>query len=258
MIDDAYRDDLAYIHDAGFGQVAQAAGPMLVDLLRRGGFNDGLVIDLGCGSGILSAAVSEAGFDVLGIDISRSMIALARQRVPRGQFRVESLLKTSLPPCVGVAAVGECLNYLFDQEHSLAGLSAFFQRVFDSLNPGGIFLFDVAEPGRAPAHGTVQRHFEGDGWAVLVTFVEDREQQLLTRKITSFRQVGTLYRRDQEVHRQRLLARSELIPRLREIGFRVRAVAHYGPLRLRRGHGGLVAHKPWPESRKKATPAATP
>ena len=31
----AYRDDLAYIHDAGFGGFARAAGPVLVDALRR-------------------------------------------------------------------------------------------------------------------------------------------------------------------------------------------------------------------------------
>ena len=84
---DAYRDDLAYIHDAGFGGFAQAAAPVLVETLRRNGIMYGLVIDLGCGSGILSHAISEAGYDVLGIDISDAMVAMARRRVPRGQFR---------------------------------------------------------------------------------------------------------------------------------------------------------------------------
>ena len=60
---------------------------------------------------------------------------------------------------------------------------------------------------------------------------EDRQRQLLTRRITSFRQVGELYRRDQEVHRQRLLAGSELAAQLRSIGFRVRILRGYGPLR---------------------------
>ena len=69
---DAYRDDLTYIHNTGFGSLAQAAGPLLVDELRQRGLSDGLVIDLGCGSGILSGVVSEAGFDVLGIDLSEA------------------------------------------------------------------------------------------------------------------------------------------------------------------------------------------
>ena len=94
---DAYRDDLAYIHDAGFGRFAQAAGPVLLEELSQRGVKDGLVIDLGCGSGILSRVMSEAGYDVLGIDISSAMIAMARRRVPHGQFRVESLSHGGIP-----------------------------------------------------------------------------------------------------------------------------------------------------------------
>jgi hypothetical protein len=44
----AYRDDLAYIHDAGFGGFARQAGQVLVDALARRGITEGLVIDLGC------------------------------------------------------------------------------------------------------------------------------------------------------------------------------------------------------------------
>src|SRR5207248_1113162 len=115
---DAYRDDLAYIHDAGFGGLARAAGPVLVEALRRRGFAGGLVVDLGCGSGIVSRAVAEAGYDVLGIDISPAMIALARERVSGGTFRVGSVISTEIPRCIAVVAVGEVFNYLFDPENT--------------------------------------------------------------------------------------------------------------------------------------------
>ena len=65
---DAYRDDLAHIHDVGFGGFAQAAAPVLMEALRGGGIDRGLVIDLGCGSGILSRAIYLAGYDVLGVE----------------------------------------------------------------------------------------------------------------------------------------------------------------------------------------------
>src|SRR4051794_25093950 len=77
VMSSAYREDLAYIHDAGFGGIATSAAPVLRDALRRRGIVSGLVIDLGCGSGILSEAMSAAGHDVLGIDISGAMLALA-------------------------------------------------------------------------------------------------------------------------------------------------------------------------------------
>jgi SAM-dependent methyltransferase len=240
---DAYRDDLAHIHDAGFGGFAQAAAPVLMEALSASGINQGLVIDLGCGSGILSRAIYQAGYDVLGIDISEAMIVMARQRVPRGKFRVESLLKAKLPPSVAVAAIGEAINYLFDPENTKSSLAKLLQRIHDALQPGGVFLFDVAEPGRVPGTGPVQTYFEGNDWAVLVRSEEDRKRRFLTRTITSFRQVGELYRRDQEVHCQRLLPRSELAAQLRRIGFRVRILRGYGKLRFGAGHVGLLARK---------------
>src|SRR5438067_8324966 len=147
---DSYRDDLAYIHDAGFGHFARGAAELLPEELARRGFGRGLVIDLGCGSGILSEALAARGYDVLGIDISPEFIALARRRVPGGRFRVESLLDAELPPCVAVAAVGECVNYLFDERHSWEGAGQMLARAFAALAPGGLLLFDVAEPGRVP------------------------------------------------------------------------------------------------------------
>src|SRR5262245_33072496 len=104
---DAYRADLAYIHDAGFGGTAREAAGFLRESLQGRGVGRGLVVDLGCGGGILSEIMAAVGFDVLGIDISEEMIALARERVPRGRFRRESLLTAEIPPCVAVAAVGE-------------------------------------------------------------------------------------------------------------------------------------------------------
>src|SRR5579883_512234 len=120
VMTDAFRDDLAYIHDAGFGGLARAAGPVLVAGLQRRGFAGGLVVDLGCGSGIVSRAVAEAGYDVLGIDLSPAMVALARERVPSGTFRVGSVIATEIPRCIAVAAIGEVFNYLFDSENNAA------------------------------------------------------------------------------------------------------------------------------------------
>jgi SAM-dependent methyltransferase len=241
---DAYRDDLAYIHDAGFGSFAANAAPVLVEALRRGGVASGLVLDLGCGSGILARELIDAGYDVLGIDISPSMIALARARVPEARFREASLLTAELPPCVAVAAIGQCLNYLFDRTNSERALFRLLQRTYEAIAKGGLFLFDVAGPGRVPGPGPRKTFFEGDGWAVLVTAEEDRRHRRLTRRITSFRKVGDLYRRDQEIHRLRLIQRSDLARRLRRIGFRVRTLSGYGTFKFPAGSVGFLASRP--------------
>jgi Methyltransferase domain len=69
-----------------------------VQALRDRRIATGRIIELGCGSGISSQVLAEAGFDVLGYDLSRAQVAIARKRVPGGQFRVESYLTASLPP----------------------------------------------------------------------------------------------------------------------------------------------------------------
>jgi trans-aconitate 2-methyltransferase len=78
-----YAADLAYVHDAGFGDFARGAAPFLLERLQEAGLDGGLVVDLGCGSGVWAAELLDAGYDVLGIDVSQAMIALAHRAVPR-------------------------------------------------------------------------------------------------------------------------------------------------------------------------------
>lgn len=245
LIVDAYRNDLAYIHDAGCGDFATHAASVVVEALHEQGIERGLVIDLGCGSGLLAELLVAAGYEIEGIDISRAMVARARRRVPRARFHVGSFVTFRLPQSVAaVTAIGECVNYLFDPQATRAALNAVFTRIFDALLPGGLFLFDAAEPGRAPAMEPVRNHMEGAEWAVLSAAHEDRGRRLLTRHITSFRKVGRLYRRDHEVHRLRLYPRADLVAELGELGFRVRILRRYGRLSLPRGLVGYLARKP--------------
>jgi SAM-dependent methyltransferase len=239
----AYRDDLAYIHDTGFDFAVRAATPVLLERMRQNGLVHGLVVDLGCGSGIWAQDLVAAGYDVLGIDISAAMIALCRQRVPQGRFRLQSLLDAAIPACVAVTALGEGFNYLFDAGNTDAALSALLRRIYSALQPGGLLAFDVAVPGRVPGSGSQRSYKEGNDWAVLVSTEEDRARRRLTRHITSFRKVGKLYRRDHEVHELRLLVASELARELRDLGFRVRMHHAYGDLRLPRGWVGFLARK---------------
>jgi len=238
----AYQHDLAYIHDAGFGDYARNSATGLLRILRQNAITMGLVVDLGCGSGIWARELSNGGYDVLGIDISPAMIAIARTRVPGAEFRVESLLKAKLPKCDAVTSLGECLNYLFDQSNSMTQLRRLFGRIYTALKPGGVFVFDIAEPGRGK--GPRQKHIEGRDWAVLVEVDEDSGTQRLTRRITSFRKVGEFYKRDEEVHRLHLYRRSDIAKELRDAGFRVRILKSYGEQEMIPGCVAFLARKP--------------
>lgn len=239
-----YKGDLAYIHDVGFGDFARQAAPGLLKILRQSGITNGLVVDLGCGSGIWAQKLIEAGYDVLGVDISAAMIKLARQRAPQARFVKQSFLKMRLPPCAAVTAIGECCNYLFDKHNTPKALFRFFSRVYEALIDGGVFIFDVMEPGLVPEARPSLRHAQGKDWAILLQVEEDSRQHVLTRRMTTFRRVGTLYRRDKEIHRCQLYDGRELAAALRRLGFKVRRLRGYGAFRLYKNRVGFAARKP--------------
>lgn len=237
-----YRDDLAYIHDVGHGEFARRAVPGLLDLFHQHGLDLGLVIDLGCGSGIWAEQLLRSGYDVLGIDISPAMIALSKRRAPRGTFRCESFLRAKLPPCVAVTSMSECFNYLFDKQRDpYATLAKLFGRIHQALLPGGLLVFDFLEPSVLRRKDPPRRFREGDDWAVLVEIEAAPDQQQITRHITSFRQVGKLFRRDRESHRVQLLDPRKLAAMLREIGFKVTRLDGYGEMKFGKGQIGMVA-----------------
>lgn len=235
-----YKKDLAYIHDAGFADFALQSAPGILAILEGDGVRDGLIVDLGCGSGLLAKILVQAQYRVLGIDISADMLEIAQSRVPEAEFQVASLFSVEIPPCNAVTSIGECFNYLFDADRNTARLSHLFRRIHHALVPGGLLIFDVLEPGSIES-GTERGFTEGDGWIVLVE--KEETGDVLTRRIITFRQAGEFYQRDEEIHRQQLYRPGELVRALEEVGFQVQTMRHYGDFSLPKARIAFVARK---------------
>lgn len=238
-----YGEDLAYIHHVGFGDFAAASAPGILHLLHRSGVTSGLVVDLGCGSGILAQKLLLAGYDVLGVDASPAMIRMARRYAPKAKFVMQSLKTVRLPPCSAVTAIGECLNYRSDGDPK-TDPDDLFRRVFAALRPGGVFVFDVAEPALANEGNRARTVLEGKDWTVISERRAFPSKRQLTRRIVAYRRIGKLYRRSEEIHHLQLLPRAEILESLRASGFRARVIAAYGKQRLLPGRAGFVATKP--------------
>lgn len=233
-----YRSDLAYVHDHGFGQLASAAAEFLIDELARKGLDRGTICELGCGSGITARALADRGYSVVGSDMSEAFIQMARERVPEAEFRVGSFVEMDLPPCTAVCAIGEVLNYAFDSRSSAATRKLFFDRAFRALVPGGVFLFDVAGPDRAPDRPT-RTFVEGRDWTVLVE--TSTRADVLTRRIVTFRRSGLAYQRDSEIHQLHLIAPGDIEAQLRAVGFEVKRLGGYAGQVFPRGLYGFLA-----------------
>lgn len=225
----SYGPDLAYIHHAGFGEFAESAAPGLIEILWKHGIRGGLVVEAGCGSGVLARELTRAGFDVLGFDASPAMIALARETAPEARFAVGSFDAIDIPPCNAIIAMGEVLNYgTFEQ----------VRRFIANANTQ-LLVFDVAERGAYPPYD--ERRVDGDDWSVIA--IKESDGEHLTRRCLTFRADGDTMRRTEELHELELYERDAMKALLREHGFRVRVRRSYGTRRLPKGHAVFVGER---------------
>jgi SAM-dependent methyltransferase len=241
--DGFYGRDVAHVHDTGHGDHARDAAPDLLRRLRDAGLHGGLVVDLGCGSGIWARALLDAGFEVLGVDLSADLLAIARERAPEARFVEASALDIELPPCAAVTAMSEVVNYAADPRLGRRTLAGLMARVHDALRPGGLLLFDALAPGFEPPARRMWR--EGEDWVVLSELADGEEPRTRTRRVIVFRRSdGGLWERSDERHPLVLHDAGEVVSDLRRAGFaEVEALDAWGDLRLRPGHVAFAARR---------------
>lgn len=102
-----------------------------------------LVLDLGCGTGTLTQLMASAGYDMIGVDCSEEMLAVAIEKREQAEndilYLQQDMRELELYSTVGtVLSVCDSLNYLLDEEDVVKT----FRLVNNYLYPGGIFIFD--------------------------------------------------------------------------------------------------------------------
>lgn len=115
----------------------------LCEVLREYGISDGLVLELGCGTGNLAMRLSDAGYDMIGVDASPEMLEIAMDKKMGGGYDILYLLQDMREfELYGTvrAAVSVCdsINYITEPEE----LIQVFGLVNNYLDPSGIFVFD--------------------------------------------------------------------------------------------------------------------
>ena len=238
-----YGPEQAGIHHEAFGRLAGRAADLLTAELAAVGLPSGRVVDLGCGSGILARRMTEAGFDVIGVDLSASMLEIARREAPGARFVRGSLLDAELPPSsVAVTATGEALNYAVDARAGDVAFVALAARVAAALVRGGVLLFDVSVHGRSgPDRLRVQFH-DRPGWSVGVRETED--ETAVTRAIATFRlQDDGRYERTDERHVLHLYDPAWLRSTLEDAGFDAEIRDGYEPGESMAGWVVVVARR---------------
>ena len=104
---------LALVHHLGYGFHADACAPGILRRLDPVRARNGLVVELGCGSGLLTRHLVDAGHRVIATDASPAMLDLARETVPDAEaVELLTLPDDPIPPCDAIVSVGHVLSYL--------------------------------------------------------------------------------------------------------------------------------------------------
>lgn len=196
------------MHHLGFGFHADACAPGILALVEP--VRGGLVLELGCGSGLLTRHLVEAGHRVVATDASPAMLALARETAPGADVRQLVLPDDPLPECDAVVSVGHALSYLPDEEAIDRALVA----IARALRPGGVLALDLCDL----RYGELRRDEAtagriADDWAIVTSFELPRPS-LFVREIASFlRNENGTWRRDDERH-ENVLVDTATVPKL--------------------------------------------
>jgi SAM-dependent methyltransferase len=254
MTEPYYRDDLALIHHQGFGFHADRTAPGILKLLEP--VRGGVVLEIGCGSGLLTRYLIDAGHTVIGSDASPAMLALARSTLgPDADLRLIALPDDPLPEADAIVSVGHPISYLPTADAIWRALSA----MAAPLRPGGLLAIDICDLSWGAARaGAPPSARVGEDWAIVTEFSVPSPDKFI-RDITTFvpadpavsagpagpaGPAGGLWRRDREHHENTLIDTAKIEPFLAGHGLNATVGASFGGESLPEGLHTVIARKP--------------
>ena len=212
-----------FMDDVPYGEWSQ----YVLRLLKQRGIPEGLVLELGCGTGNMTELLARAGYDMIGVDSSEEMLELAVEKREQSGLDIlylqQDMRSFELYGTVrAVVSVCDSMNYITEEEDLLQ----VFRLVNNYLDPGGIFLFDM---------NTLYKYETLLGECTIAENREecsfiwenyyDPEEQINEYDLTLFIREGDgRYRKYQEVHYQRAYGIRRVEELLREAGMEVLAV----------------------------------
>ena len=236
-----YREDLALVHHRGFGFHADGCGPDLVKLLAPVRERDGLVLEIGCGSGLLTRVLVDSGYRVLATDASPAMLALARETAPGAEaFAPLTLPDDPVPAADAIVGIGHPLCYLPDAvavERALLALAR-------ALRPGGILATDLEDLEWGTARADVHEQSRlGDDWAIITRYENPAPDRHVRDMTTFVRNADGSWRRDHERHDNVLLDVTSVPPLLAGEGIDSEARRSFGDHELPVGLYAIIGTK---------------
>ena len=207
---DIFQDNVPYEEWCGY----------VTGLLKEYQVTDGLVLDLGCGTGSLTGLMARSGYDMIGIDNSGEMLQIAMNKRNASGLDILYLLQDMrgfelYGTVKAVISICDSMNYIMEYQE----LVEVFRLVNNYLDPKGVFIFDLNTEYK-------YRELLADN-----TFAEDREEssfiwnnfydeedKVNEYDLTLFVKEGELYRKFEETHYQRAYGLDQIQQAIRDGG----------------------------------------
>ena len=220
---DAWNADLDYAAWAdGIEEAFRRAFPGRVDS----------VLDLGCGSGRMTLELARRGYDMIGVDGSPEMLSVARDSAEKEGLsdRCLWLLQdlTAFELYGTVEAVVSCLDTV-NHLTTYPDLRAMLALVHNYLVPGGLFLFDLNSREKfEKTYADRVYTFEDEDAFCIWQNEYHKKTHISDFYVTLFsREEGGLYRREEELTRERMYPLSSILRELKGAGFTPLSVGSY-------------------------------
>ena len=180
------------------------------------------VLDLACGTGTMACLLAERGYELIGVDFSPEMLAVAAEKAldvagERPIFLCQAMedldLYGTVDACVCLL---DSVNHVTEPERLARALA----RVLLFLEPGGLFVFDVHTPEHLRAlDGGLFLDETDEGYCVWRTEYDPAER-ICTYAMDVFRHVqDDLWSRDGEIHEEYAYTVEQLTELLQKTGF---------------------------------------
>jgi SAM-dependent methyltransferase len=200
------------------------------------------VLELGCGSGLLTRHLVAAGHRVVATDASPAMLSLARESVS-GPVEVRRLVLPDdpLPVADAIVSVGHVLSYLPDLRSVERALVA----VAGALRPGGVLAIDLCDL----RWGELRRDrppvvLVEDDWALFTRFSTPAPDAYVRTMTAFLHRSDGRWDRDDEVHHNVLVDTSRVPALLADEGVEANVAPSFGEEQLPDGLVAIVGRRP--------------
>lgn len=236
-----YRADLARIHHLGFGFHADVCAPGILALLEPVRGRDGLVVELGCGSGLLTRYLVDAGHRVIATDASPAMLHLARDYASGAQeVRQVVLPDDPIPEADAIVSIGHAMSYLPSAEAIDRALMA----AAEALRPGGILAIDLCDLTYVEAqHVPDVKAWVEDDWALITQRSAPTPERFVRQMAMFTRNEDGSWRRDDERHDNILIDTGRVPTLLAEHGVDARLGTAFGSEQLPAGLHTIIGRR---------------